>query len=173
MTAMLSTEFWIVFQLTSLLLLISILVFVVRNVKKAPGEAGVITEKTESDPDSTAMAANRIIALLEPLLNEAESAARIFESQIMEKKILIRELNEKLDSRIISLNLLLNRADACLSSKATGEGAGISDMQEAILSMFTQGMDAAAISGKLSVPLKEVDLVIGLKKKFIAMENEA
>lgn len=174
MTAILSTEFWVVFQMMIILILITVLVYVIRNLKVEKGpEKGEIEER-----DTTTEAANKILALLEPLLNEAESAARVFESQIMEKKLLIRELNDKLDSRIISLNLLLNRADACLSSKSFNlnqdpyAGVGISDMQESILAMFGQGLDAHAISEKLSVARKEVDLVIALKKKFIAMEKE-
>lgn len=175
MTAMLSTEFWVVFQMMTILILITLLVYVLRNVKTEKAQKSGGTEES----DTAAQAAHKILALLEPLLNEAESAARVFESQIMEKKLLIRELNDKLDSRIISLNLLLNRADACLSMKpfnlnqeSSYEGAGISDMQEAILAMFGQGIDAQAISEKLSVARKEVDLVIALKKKFIAMEKE-
>lgn len=174
MTAVLSTEFWVVFQMVIILILIAVLVYVIRNLKTEKGtERGEIEER-----DTAADAANRILSLLEPLLNEAESAARVFESQIMEKKLLIRELNDKLDSRIISLNLLLNRADACLSAKTFNlnqesyEGAGINDMQEGILAMFGQGFDAQDISEKLSVARKEVDLVIALKKKFIAMEKE-
>lgn len=174
MTAILSTEFWVVFQMVIILILITVLVYVIRNLNAEKETAlGEIEER-----DTAAEAANKILALLEPLLNEAESAARVFESQIMEKKLLIRELNDKLDSRIISLNLLLNRADACLSSKSfnlnqeSSEGAGINDMQEGILAMFGQGLDAQAISEKLSVARKEVDLVIALKKKFIAMEKE-
>ncbi len=171
---MLSTEFWVVFQMITIFILITLLAYVIRNLKIEKGmEKGQIEER-----NTAAEAANKILALLEPLLNEAESAARVFESQIMEKKLLIRELNDKLDSRIISLNLLLNRADACLSSKSFNlnqesyEGAGINEMQEGILAMFGQGLDAQAISEKLSVARKEVDLVIALKKKFIAMEEE-
>lgn len=175
MKAVLTTEFWVVFQMILLLLLIAVLVRVIRSMKTAPAVEKNVTEGS----DAAGMAAGKVLALLEPVLNEAETAAKIFESQIMEKKILIRDLNEKLDSRIISLNLLLNRADACLASKTfgtsdeTSPGAGISDMQEAILVMFEKGLTAQSIAEKLSVARKEVDLVIALKKKFIAMENES
>ncbi len=175
MKAVLTTEFWVVFQMILLFLLIAVMVRVIRNMKTAPAVEKSVSEGN----DAAGKTAEKILALLEPLLAEAEAAARIFESQIMEKKLLIRELNEKLDSRIISLNLLLNRADACLASKTFGTvddayaGAGISDMQEAILVMFEKGLDAQSISEKLSVSRKEVDLVIALKMKFIAMEKES
>jgi hypothetical protein len=166
MTMMLSTEFWVVFQMMAMALLLALLVYFVRNYK----------ENDPSDETLVNDSGKRIIALMEPLVNEAEAAARTFESQIIEKKQLIRDLNEKLDSRIISLNLLLNRADAYLVSKSPGgfpdDGeAGMVDMQESILALFDKGQDARQIAETLGVSRKEVDLVISLKKKFIAMEN--
>lgn len=178
MTFKLTPEFWIVFHMTVTLVLVAALLHVVRQLKAVKALLAQDSPNDRMEDQTVKKTADKVLTLLEPLLNEAESAARIFESQIMEKKILIRDLNDKLDNRIISLNLLLNRADACLSTKSFGtghesfEGAGINDMQEAILSMFAQGMDAAAISDKLSVSRKEVDLVISLKRKFIAMEKE-
>ena len=169
---MLSTEFWIVFQMLTILVLIGFLVYFLRNIPGGKGEAGPVS-------DDGSGKVKKMLGLMESLLNEAESTARIFESQIIEKKQLIYQLNEKLDSRIISLNLLLNRADACLSmNPSLGNtdnqyGTGISDMQEAILALFSQGKEAQAISDTLSVSRKEVDLVISLKKKFIAMEKDS
>ncbi len=179
MTVMRTPEFWIVFQMAAMIVLVAALLYVIRQLNAVKA---LVTKENRSGgikDEAVKHAADKVLSLLEPLLSEAGSAANIFESQIMEKKILIRELNDKLDSRIISLNLLLNRADACLSTRSIGsgrepfEGAGIHDMQEAILSMFAQGLDAATISDKLSVARKEVDLVISLKRKFIAMEKES
>lgn len=178
MTFNLTPEFWIVFHMMVTLVLVAVLFHLARQLKMLKAILPRETPGKGMEDETVKKAADKVLTLLEPLLNEAESAARIFESQIMEKKILIRDLNDKLDSRIISLNLLLNRADACLSTKSFGagresfEGAGISDMQEAILSLFAQGLDATTISDTLSVSRKEVDLVISLKRKFIAMEKE-
>lgn len=62
-------------------------------------------------------AAQDIIDLLDPLVKGSEAAANTFEHQIKEKQRLIKGLNDALDSRIISINLLLSRADVILSSK--------------------------------------------------------
>lgn len=168
MTAMFSTEFWILFQMFAIVILLGLLVYFIRLARSAPAD----------DPDRSEAYARRVVALLEPLLNEAEAAARVFESQIIEKKQLIRDLNDKLDSRIISLTLLLNRADACLDHVQTGDRAHevrpdtVHDTQNAIVDLYRKGFDATAIAEKLCVPAQEVDLVIALKKKCTAMEQE-
>lgn len=168
MMAMLSTEFWVAFQMVTILLLLMLLVYFIRHSKAGRDEKN---DGSES--------AAKMVALMEPLLNEAESVAKMFESQIMEKKHLIHELNEKLDSRIISLNLLLNRADAFLarpmapSIGETIQADRVHDTQKAILELYQKGLDPQAISRELSVSGQEVDLVIALKKKFIAMDKDS
>jgi hypothetical protein len=168
MMAMFSTEFWILFQMLAIVILLGLLVYFIRIARSAPAD----------DPDQSEAYARRVVALLEPLLNEAEAAARVFESQIIEKKQLIRDLNDKLDSRIISLNLLLNRADACLDHAQTDDRFNeiapdtVHDTQNAIVDLYRKGFDAPAIAEKLCVPAQEVDLVIALKKKCTAMEQE-
>lgn len=151
-----------VFQVCVLLFLFLIIWYFLKNSRPAAVEDSKITSES----------ADQIIKLLEPLLKEAESAALVFESQILEKKQLIKQLNEKLDSRIISLNLLLNRADACLLNNANLKtDIDVAGIQEAILSLYKDGYTTGAISKELSVSEKEIDLVIGLKKKFLAMEK--
>lgn len=158
----LSTEFWIVFQICVLLFLFLIIWYFFKNSRPAAVEENPVYSES----------ADQIVKLLEPLLKEAESAAMVFESQILEKKQLIKQLNEKLDSRIISLNLLLNRADACLMNNANLKAdIDVAGIQEAILSLYKEGYKTEAIAKELSVSEKEIDLVIGLKKKFLAMEK--
>lgn len=172
-------EIWILIQMLVISVLVAVLLYVVRQLKMIKSLISKDTEISEVEDETVKTVSEKVLVLIEPLIFEAESAARDFESQIMEKKNLIRSLNERLDSRIISLNLLLNRADACLSARSpipgveSFEGAGINDMQETILSLFSKGMDAEAIAEKISASRKEVDLVISLKRKFIAMEKEA
>lgn len=157
----LSTEFWVAFQMCVLLFLLLFLWYFIRNSKVQVEENPVSEESV-----------NQVVNLLEPLLREAESSAAVFESQILEKKQLIRQLNEKLDSRIISLNLLLNRADACLVNNAGMKtDIDVAGIQESILSLYEDGYNTSAISKELSVSEQEIDLVIGLKKKFLAMEK--
>lgn len=62
-------------------------------------------------------AAKDIIDLLDPLVKGSESTAAAFEQQIKEKKRLIKNLNDNLDSRITSINLLLSRSEVILNSK--------------------------------------------------------
>ncbi len=154
-----STEFWVVFQVSVLLFLFVFFWYFIKSQN--------VAEEKEEGLDE---AAEQIMNLLEPLLKEAEASARIFESQILEKKRLIQNLNEKLDNRIISLTLLLNRADASIA-KAPEGNTDLADTQAAILSLYNEGCLASEISKKLSVSEQEVDLVIGLKKKFLAMEQ--
>lgn len=166
MTAVFTTEFWVAFQMLTILLLLGLLVYFIRHTRSARNESPGIPES-----------AGKVIELMEPLIREAESTARMFEEQIMEKKKLIRGLNDKLESRIISLNLLLNRAEACLSRSMDVidddriPADKISDTQEAILDLFRKGLSPQDISRELSVSGQEVALVISLKKKFIAMEK--
>ncbi len=119
--------------------------------------------------ETSSEAAEQVIGVIEPLLKEADSAAKEFESQLSEKKQLISNLNERLDSRIISLNLLLNRAQTGLSNKPESGSAGqehVYDQQESILELYNKGHKAEAIAEKLSMPKGEVDLVLDMKKKF-------
>ena len=158
---LLSTEFWVVFQVCIILCLCLFCIYFAK-ISKSQG--------VEKKVDGTHV--DEVINLIEPLLKEAESTARVFETQILEKRQLIKQLNEKLDSRIISLNLLLNRAEACLMNttdfNADIDTAGI---QKMILSLHKEGYNTTAISSELSLSEQEVDLVIELKEKFLAMGN--
>ena len=156
-----STEFWVVFQISVLLFLVLFFWYFLKNYGR-PEENKTLHKQP----------AEQIMSLLEPLLEEAETSARIFESQILEKKRLIHNLNEKLDNRIISLTLLLNRADATIAKTPEGHGnLDLADTQEAILTLYNEGRHVSDISRDLSVSEQEVDLVVGLKKKFQAMEK--
>jgi len=157
----LSTEFWVVFQISVLLFLVLFFWYFVKNYGRPVEDKSIPMQPVE-----------QIMSLLEPLLEDAETSAKIFESQILEKKRLIQNLNEKLDNRIISLTLLLNRADATIAKTSDGHGnLDLADTQEAILSLYNEGRRISDISRELSVSEQEVDLVIGLKKKFQAMEK--
>jgi hypothetical protein len=112
----------------------------------------------------------QLLEMIEPLIKETETVAKSFEAQLKEKKVLIHRLNEDLDSRIISMNLLLNRAKSYMDGEsgkpaATGQ---IYRQQEAILALYGQKYDVEAIAQKLSMPKGEVELVIDLKTKFLS-----
>ncbi len=146
-------------------------------------------------------AAQDIIDLLEPLVKESEKTATSFEDQIKEKHRLIKNLNDALDSRIISINLLLSRSEVILNSKdrsiyqhssairqhqndnsswSMSIGCDLNeeqseesliDQQQKIVEFYQQGLDVDTIASKLSMPRGEVQLVISLKEKFMNMER--
>ncbi|MBF0573277.1 MAG: hypothetical protein HQK69_05900 [Desulfamplus sp.] len=62
-------------------------------------------------------AAQDITDLIEPLVKDSQTKAALFEKQIKDKHRIIKHLNDSLDSRIISVNLLLSRAEVILNSK--------------------------------------------------------
>ncbi|MBW1699752.1 MAG: hypothetical protein JRH18_18435 [Deltaproteobacteria bacterium] len=120
-------------------------------------------------------AASRLFGLLEPLFKEADITAKAFEKQLKEKDRLIRNLNERLDSRIISLNLLLNRAEGYLSAApktVESRGRDVYDQQKAIVELLNRGYDTKTVARKLSLPIGEVEMVSELKKKFLKLEQE-
>lgn len=192
-----SIEFWIA---AVLIFNFFIVVFLFLFVKKINRHHREVSSSAPSDAEGAQSSmqssdtAKKITDMLEPLVKESRQIAVQFESQIKEKKRLIKELNEALDSRIISINLLLSRADAQqrkledrqerlrhqqnLSATidvaaGTGSGQRLDDQQNQILSLYYQNVDIDSIARKLSIPKGEVRLVIDLKEKFVAMENES
>lgn len=123
------------------------------------------------------MGAERVTDTLEPILKEAQELAGQFESQLKEKQRIVRSLNERLDSRIISLNLLMNRAETCLASskdvsreRATSH-TDVYDLQQQIITLAEKGFDSERIANRLGISKGEVTLVLDLKKKFREMEQ--
>lgn len=133
--------------------------------------------------------AKQILGLLEPLVKESRRAALSFDEQIREKRKLSKDLNDALDTRIISINLLLSRA-ATLQKKLEDreyttrqvvsdfsavqtlpKESNVLDQQNQIIDLYYQRKDVDTIAEKLSIPKGEVQLVIDLKEKFIAMEK--
>lgn len=152
-----SVQYWIGFQIILDLFLVILILLFIRSYK-----SGLRREAAQE-------AARQVIGLLEPILNEAKTTAATFEDQLKEKARLVQSINERLDSRIISLNLLLNRANSQLSEGPEDDassGNHIYDQQNAILKLYGENIDPEEIAKRLSMPRGEVDLVIDLKKKF-------
>lgn len=170
-----STEFWVLVQMIMTLALVVLMIFFVKSVK--PGQQQ--PQQVRPDDNRAEKAAEQVIGMLEPLLREADASASAFEEQIREKKELIRILNEKLDNRIISLNLLLNRAEASLTKSvspgvemAAGEKVKLHEIQDSIIQLHEKGVDADSIASRLAVTSSEVEMVIDLKNKFRAMQGK-
>lgn len=161
-----SIEFWFIVQVAIDLCLIVLFAVFIRQVKvsgsrfKAPGM---------EDLTNT----------LEPILQDTHKVARQFEVQLKEKQGIVRKLNERLDSRIISLNLLLSRADACLDlgEMAREQNAGsdkksVYKLQQKVISLSKKGLRTDEIANSLGIAKGEVALVLDLKRKFGEMEKD-
>ncbi|MDY0219626.1 MAG: hypothetical protein RBR67_00610 [Desulfobacterium sp.] len=217
MTILLSLKFWLVVQLFIDLVLVGLFLVLLGRLKNHPkekknrgkdvGEKIAIQGKASGGVEENILAAKEagqtascIIDMLEPLVREADAAAATFDGQIRDKKKIIKGLNNSLDSRIISINLLLSRAESLLAGASnhssvhgkemglSGKGDGkdgfkggdkprkhpeddVFDQQKSVVELFEKGLDADAIALRLSMPKGEVQLVISLKKKFMAMET--
>ncbi len=205
----LSLELWMGVQLIiDLLFVILLFVFVRRFNREGGSDSEMLQQNYEAEKlrdaanvelEKSALASQNIMDELEPLVRGAQEAATSFDTQIKEKKRLIKGLNDTLDSRIISINLLLSRAEVFLKSQSPQSFNGIFsfenilgdqrprenyetqgynkrpdvfDQQKNIIEWYSKGIDAETIASRLSMPRGEVDLVINLKKKFIKMEKQ-
>jgi hypothetical protein len=161
---MFNIKFWVAFQMAVDVVMVFLVVYFLKSLRSGTFRDG--TQETGT----------RIIQMLEPLIRDADSTAKSFEKQLKEKKRLINQLNESLDGRIISLNLLLNRTDARFTSDVRGSVSTarkhVFDQQEAILEQFNKGHDAATAARTLSIPKNEVEMVYDLKQKFLSLEQD-
>ena len=116
--------------------------------------------------------------IFESLIKDADKMEGQFVSQLKAKSQFINELNEQLDSRIASLNVLLNRSSVLLSSyddpeksdKALMESS--SSRRSEILALADDGCDITEISKKLSLPKGEVTLILNLNKTTNRLNNK-
>lgn len=193
MIELFSLEFWMtILFVVNFILVIFLFLFVKRmnrlNLKESDQP---YSDTDESGAACASESAAKIIEMLEPLVKESRNAALSFDKQIKQKKHLIKELNDALDSRIISINLLLSRADA-LQNKLeerqyqnnrsffphkdpdfNSSSTTVMDQQDQILELYQQDFNVDTIAQRLSIPKGEVQLVIDLKKKFVAMEKNS
>ena len=157
-------EFWVVTQLLVDLLLIIFFVVLMKQLKAGK------SKRASSDAEPWPRG-------LEPLLKEAEKVAGQFETQLKEKQRLVRRLNEHLDNRIISLNLLLSRAEVCLASHGNeswgknGQHKHVYDLQQEIIGLGENGLAPQEIANRVGISEGEVTLVLELKRKFQEMEK--
>ena len=193
MTQLPPIEFWTAVLFIINLFVILLLILFVRRVKHLKSDAGAASSAVQAlEEEKRAMSASReVLELLEPLVEESRMTAVRFEDQIKEKRKIIKNLNELLDTRIISINLLLNRAGKALSqleeqqerirqtTSLAGKtvpsngpaGFNILDQQNRIIDLYYQKASVDEIAKKLSIPKREVQLVVDLKEKFVAMEQ--
>ncbi len=157
-------EFWVIVQVVVDLLLIILFIVFMRQLRASRAKRA--SSGVEPLPQ-----------VLEPLLKEAKKVAGQFETQLKEKQRLVRRLNEHLDNRIISLNLLLSRAEVCLAShdkesmEKDRSQRHVYDLQQEIIALGVKGIAPQEIADRMGISKGEVTLVLELKRKFQEMEK--
>ena len=156
--------FWIVGQIIIDIVLVLLFLYLIRTTNSA---------RSADISDNTV---GKLTEVIGPFLKDAERVATAFESQLQEKNRIIRKLNEHLDDRIISLNLLLNRAELYIEElqekdKTSQPKSHIVDRQKLIINLARQGLDSENIAKKLSISVGEVKLILDLKEKFSQKES--
>lgn len=156
-----SIKFLVFFQIAVDVFLIALIFLLFRSLKIRLRKS-LLQETSES-----------VMETMEPLFTQAHDAAAAFDKQLKEKNHLINRLNEKLDARIISLNLLLNRTEAFQKEDNPDPESStlhVYDQQESIVQLHLSGKTSTEIAKILSIPKGEIDLVLDLKKKLIDMQ---
>jgi len=111
---------------------------------------------------------NKGLKMYESMLSDASRISEQFKEQLEEKKHMIKMLNQHLEKRITSLNVMLNRTDALLfhNRQYDNMDSGSFDNQEKeILKLEKQGHSSEQIADILSIPREKVMLVLDIKKK--------
>lgn len=113
---------------------------------------------------------SKIRRALTPFLKDAEKTALQFDSQVKEKRKLIKQLNDTLDTKISSINFIINRAENILNSSLNQfeeEKEEKSDnREEKIIELYQKGYSNEEIAKALGLSLGEVTMIIDLRKKF-------
>ena len=105
-----SLEFWMTFQLFFDLILVVLIIRAFKSVGKTMNIQMPDLENTAKE------AVEQMIATIEPVLKEAEKKSKAFSEQISEKNERIIAINESLDKRMISLNLILSKIEKVLNT---------------------------------------------------------
>ena len=111
---------------------------------------------------------NKGLKLYESMLSDASRISEQFKEQLEEKKHMIKMLNQHLEKRITSLNVMLNRTDALLFHNRQYDNVdrgAIDNQKKQILKLEKQGHSSEQIADTLSIAREEVMLVLDLKKK--------
>jgi hypothetical protein len=114
--------------------------------------------------------------LLESLIAEGEKMADEWSSQLTEKRLLLKTLNETLDSRIISMKKLFKKAQALQAPQgpdvfARNPGV-LRGHGKDILRLTKQGCRVDDIAERLALPKAEVRLVMDLEKRLSQIQHE-
>lgn len=120
MTQFISLEFLVAVLFIIDVVVILLLILFVRRVNRMPNIQAeqnardmetIATAASDAGHAAAAEAAGEVRQILLPLVQASKEAAQEFDELIREKKKITKTLNDALDSKIISLNLLLSRAE--------------------------------------------------------------
>jgi hypothetical protein len=114
---------------------------------------------------------DKAVNIFESILAESDKTAQQFKGQLEEKHSLIKSLNEQLDKRILSLNVLLNRAEILLSrhrqdAYVQTNSVGHDSHKAKIMELAKKGYKAEHIAKKLAITKAEVTLVLDVREKI-------
>ena len=117
------------------------------------------------------------LQIFESVLTDAKKAAAQFNNQLEEKKELINKLNQKMEQKIMSINVLLNRADVLLKDHlqpgdAQKKPAASSSLEKQIIMLAEEGHDSDAIAETLAISKGEVMLVLDVKTKIALLDHK-
>ena len=111
---------------------------------------------------------NKSLKLYESMLSDASRISEQFKKQLDEKKHMIKMINQNMEERITSLNVMLNRTDALLFNNRQCENmdmGSFDNQKKDILKLEKQGHSSEQIADILSIPRETVMLVLDIKKK--------
>jgi len=115
--------------------------------------------------------------LIESLVTDSGKVAEQWRDQVEKKQHLMRQMNEELDVKLVSLKLLCSRAEALAQSSRTAERSGpesasLAGRERKIITLARKGRRTEEIADQLDLPKGEVDLVLGLEKKLSRLGDE-
>ncbi|MDY0361786.1 MAG: hypothetical protein RBR08_10050 [Desulforegulaceae bacterium] len=117
-------------------------------------------------------ASKNALEFISPLFEEAQKTADKFDILIKEKRKIVRDLNEALDSRISTLTFLVNRAQNSINSAPVQNSRDLEDINPVyssnskIFELADKGFKIEDISRELGISAGEVSMILSLKKKI-------
>ena len=119
---------------------------------------------------------NEKLKRYESLLTDAADMSVKFNEMLQEKKDIVTKVNEHLDKRIKSLQVMLDRTDALLfnhrmNSSDDSVKNTLKNHNEEIIKLAEEGYDPDYIADSLFISKEEVMLVLDLKKKISKIDR--
>lgn len=114
---------------------------------------------------------NEKIENIENILSEGNILAKQFKKQIIDKREIIKDLNEKLDLKISDLKLLVIKIENFEKNGITckneiKKGCGSYEFEKEVIIMAKNNMDTDKIAKQLNMSRNEVEMIISLKTKM-------